>query len=376
MNIEINIGEIEKSRVFGLDLLRAYAILCVVYAHGYGYIKDSISEYAYNLPITDGVTLFFVLSGFLIGRILLKAISHEKFSLRLLINFWLRRWFRTLPSYFLVLIFLIFAWRYKVGPLPNGWLDYFCFCQNFMSPQIDFFSESWSLSVEEWFYFIVPLLLFFLLGYVKISDKKAAFMVIAILIIFVTLIRWYHSYKFGYSDINSWDANLRKLVVTRMDSIMYGVFGAFLSLYHASLWKRYSLRLLLIGVLIFVIGKYYAEPTDRIYLNYFYLTITPIATLMLLPALSEMRVQGGIFIRLITFISVISYSMYLLNLSPVQGSILPFVVDLGSALFGQQLFKSGYAMYTLYWGLTLFLSFLLTSFFERPITSLRDRFTT
>ncbi|MBU3616751.1 acyltransferase [Polynucleobacter sp. JS-Polo-80-F4] len=244
-----------------------------------------------------------------------------------------------------------------------------------MSPQIYFFSESWSLSVEEWFYLIVPLLLYFLLGSTKFSAKKVTIIVIVSLIALVTFTRWYHAYKFGYSDINNWDVNFRKLVVTRMDSIMYGVLGAFLSLYYPSIWKKHPLKLLLIGFLIFSFDKYYYEPTHGIYLNYFYLTITPIATLMLLPALSQMKIQGGIIVKSITFISVISYSMYLLNLSPVQGYILPIVVDFSSAFFGKQLFQSGYAIYALYWVLTISLSFLLTSFFEQPITSLRDRFT-
>ena len=53
----------------------------------------------------DGVELFFVLSGFLIGGILIRLFEEPKvFGWKELLNFWLRRWFRTLPNYYLVLI--------------------------------------------------------------------------------------------------------------------------------------------------------------------------------------------------------------------------------------------------------------------------------
>ena len=95
------------NRVFGLDLLRAYAILCVVYGHSYFLTSRTIPEEIFFIPVFDGVTLFFVLSGFLIGRILIRTITNRDFNANMLAEFWIRRWFRTLPNYMLVLTILV-----------------------------------------------------------------------------------------------------------------------------------------------------------------------------------------------------------------------------------------------------------------------------
>lgn len=63
-----------KQRNFGLDLFRAIAIMVVVLGHGSEFIQIGISSW---FPV-DGVDMFFVLSGFLIGRILLKQKNSNK----------------------------------------------------------------------------------------------------------------------------------------------------------------------------------------------------------------------------------------------------------------------------------------------------------
>jgi len=99
--------EISKNRIFGLDLLRFIAIFMVLLGHSTNmapqHIKNFVLKYHY-----DGVAIFFVLSGFLIGGILIKILNKDKPSYYGLLDFWKRRWMRTLPAYLLVLIFLIF----------------------------------------------------------------------------------------------------------------------------------------------------------------------------------------------------------------------------------------------------------------------------
>ena len=57
------------------------------------------------IPLINGVELFFVLSGFLIGGILIKTFQKDNsFGIKTISNFWIRRWFRTLPNYDLILI--------------------------------------------------------------------------------------------------------------------------------------------------------------------------------------------------------------------------------------------------------------------------------
>ena len=101
------------ARNFGLDAVRATAILLVLIAHGTQFIASTISGFGLNPadlswpPGFVGVELFFCLSGYLIGRILLE-IERRGASLGDVRRFLVRRWLRTLPLYFLVLAALCF----------------------------------------------------------------------------------------------------------------------------------------------------------------------------------------------------------------------------------------------------------------------------
>ena len=71
----------EPERVFGLDLFRTVAILLVVLGHGMVLLDNTRFNGFPYFRMIDGVDLFFVLSGFLIGNILLKEINvQEEFN--------------------------------------------------------------------------------------------------------------------------------------------------------------------------------------------------------------------------------------------------------------------------------------------------------
>ena len=59
--------EVDNKRIFGLDFLRAFAIFCVVHAHGEHLLDDSCLSFLSEVPLPHGVDIFFVISGFLIG---------------------------------------------------------------------------------------------------------------------------------------------------------------------------------------------------------------------------------------------------------------------------------------------------------------------
>ena len=149
-----------NNRVFGLDLMRALAIIFVVMGHGLMLEKANT-----NFPwirLINGVELFFVLSGFLIGGILIKIFQNSNsFGIREIGNFWIRRWFRTLPNYYLILILNIIVVYFgiiKEDYSQFNW-KFFLFIQNFSQHFIGFFWESWSICVEEWFYLLFPIIL-------------------------------------------------------------------------------------------------------------------------------------------------------------------------------------------------------------------------
>ena len=231
----------DKHRIFGLDILRACAIISLLATHG-GFL--AASTFLENFPYLiffDGVDLFFILSGFLIGTILLKEINQDiGFTLYKLANFWKRRWFRTLPSYYLVLIlnFIFIKLHFIYGNADSLNWKYFFFIHNFASSFEGLFPESWSLSVEEWFYIIAPLILYFLL---KIVKRNTAFMTTLFILILVSIAaRFIKANPIG--DGYYVDSEIRKVVITRLDAIGYGLFASWVSFYYQDFWKKYKIH--------------------------------------------------------------------------------------------------------------------------------------
>ena len=148
-----------NSRLFGLDHLRALAIILVFVFH-YGRLfphpdwTNSISKFGWT-----GVDLFFVLSGYLItSQLFLQIARNKQISFK---AFFIKRFFRIIPAYFFVvaLYFLFPSFREREGLAPL-W-KYVTFTQNF---GLDLhhqgtFSHAWSLCIEEQFYLLMPLTL-------------------------------------------------------------------------------------------------------------------------------------------------------------------------------------------------------------------------
>jgi len=353
---------LKSDRVFGLDLFRAVAILLVVLGHGSHFLKDTrFSDFPY-FNMIDGVDLFFVLSGFLIGTILLKEINKEKeFEWRSLFKFWKRRWFRTLPNYYLVLLlnYFIVKWSIIQGDILQFNWKFFFFLQNFSAPFFDFFWESWSLSVEEWFYLFTPVLLLFFL---KLFSPKLSFLLVVLMMIIFPLL--YRVYIFNPALDDFWyDVTLRKVVITRLDSIAYGLLASWVFYYFKSQWEKLKgLSFLLgLGLIVFILNI--QTSNTSFYNQVFAFSITPISAELLLPLINSIQHFDGLIPKVITHISKISYSMYLINLALVSAIIRDN--------FATQNEIDGILKYLLYWILVIALSTLLYYIFERPMLKLR-----
>ena len=94
-------NKISSTRLYGLDTLRALAIILVLIYH-YRVVVSNELLFGFITRIGwVGVDLFFVLSGYLIGDQILRAYAKkENFSLK---HFYARRLLRTLPNYYVVL---------------------------------------------------------------------------------------------------------------------------------------------------------------------------------------------------------------------------------------------------------------------------------
>ena len=146
-----------------LQGLRGLAVLAVVIYHCHPRLEGTWIHYA-SLWGWAGVNLFFVLSGFLITSILLEARDKEHYFR----NFYGRRALRIWPVYVLVLVvvYLNAPWFIGLSVLDAvktaPWLAYIFYVQNLfhiaLPPAI---GQTWSLAIEEQYYFLwAPLVRF------------------------------------------------------------------------------------------------------------------------------------------------------------------------------------------------------------------------
>ena len=148
-----------------IDGLRTIAIIPVIIFHlGYGFLKGGYM----------GVDIFFVISGYLMTKIIISDIENGVFSIY---RFWLRRIKRILPLLLTVIVItLVFAHLFIFKPVVKdigrdampAVFSYFNFHAlynfgNYWGSKADqsFFLHTWSLSLEEQFYVIYPIFLSF-----------------------------------------------------------------------------------------------------------------------------------------------------------------------------------------------------------------------
>ncbi len=380
-------------RIFGLDILRAIAITTVVFYHsapilsqlnyipGIGRLIHSILALTEPLGIL-GVGLFFVLSGYLIGGILIRTYTNsDHYTIEEIKTFWVRRWFRTIPNYWFVLTVAIILYSLK-GITTFDWtyIRYYLFVQNLWYKHPQFFPEAWSLAVEEWFYLSVPVILYLYSRIYKNITKQKVILktVITYLATFLTI-----KIIFTSSIITNplyFDWGVRKIVFFRLDAIAYGVLVAYLTKYHSDKLLKHKRSLLVLGITglsiltaIHYVGihpairLYQKSQGYRLFHNSFLITALSVSFAALIPyAANVARASNNLFGSFITFISKISYSMYLIHFTLI---LLPF-------------WKPQYAtvgncipIFILYWLLVFLFSWLLYKFIEEPGMRLRNKMT-
>ena len=365
-----------KDRIFGLDLMRTVAILMVLSSHSlwiYPPNNNLITQVCHLFGYW-GVEIFFILSGFLIGRIVYQLYLQDDFCFTHVIHFLKRRWFRTLPNYYLVLLLNIGV-AFIIGySIIDSW-RYFFFLQNFTSPMLPFVTESWSLSIEEFAYLLLPIALYVKTKIVKPS-KKANFFLVVILfyIAFFILTKIGNAYYNPSSTIEQWNLSIKSVVVFRLDAIFIGVLFSWISINYQQFWHRSKIILAIIGAcltgFLFVGVGYFQFTFDAypFFWNVWYLPLTSLTFALFLPFLSEWKSIKSTFIQKpIVLISIISYSIYLLHYGIILQLLKYFVPTEGMAM------NTLHSYTMIYLLLTFFFSYLLYRFYEKPMTDLRDK---
>lgn len=365
-----------SKRIFGLDLMRAVAIMMVVFSHLFWIVPNAKGILPDLMSISGvmGVEVFFVLSGFLIGRILYRLYTSEDFSFGKVYYFWIRRWFRTLPNYYLALLFNILIIFYIWDQLPDNLWHYFFFIQNFSTEMPWFFPESWSLSIEEFSYIIGPVFLYLTLFIKTNISRSRLFLLVTLLVILLFLVsKLIYNAQETVRDMQHWNVNVKGMVIYRIDAIYYGVLAAYISIVKPKLWKRLRYVAFVLGVLIILclnslvaINSIFID-THPMFWNVWYFIITSVAIFLTLPLLSTMVSAPKIILKPITYISILSYSMYLLHYSIVMQLMKYYMPTEDFAGLDIAVFIMVYFM------LTMLLSYLLYKFYEKPMMDIRDK---
>lgn len=229
------------SRLPGLDLLRAVAIVWVMLYHvtSWGPVLPGFIEYGYI-----GVDLFFVLSGFLIGWQLLKPYTVGlQPAWR---QFFLRRAFRVLPAYWLVLVLYFAVPAVRESPGIQPLWQFLSFTQNLFPDYLRSraFSHAWSLCIEEHFYLLLPPVVWLLAR--KPTVGKIASAAIATLVGGMLLRGWIWQHDVApFLHIRSGEGNVFERYIEniynptycRLDGLLAGVMLALVKCFRPAWWS-------------------------------------------------------------------------------------------------------------------------------------------
>ena len=343
-----------SNRVFGLDVIRSISIFLVLLSHSF-FIE------VFELGVL-GVEIFFVLSGFLIGQILIRDFTNG-ISLSKITDFWKRRWFRTLPMYYLILLFK-FILDHSLGYKAIVYL--FFLQNNFVG--ITLFPISWSLVIEEWFYLTLPIFIFFVFrkGFTK---TKFSWFLIAI-IIGELLLRtgWVLYSNRNYEAI-------RGNFPFRFDSLVFGVLLAHIKLNYKEVYQKLTSFLVFLPATVVVLalsialgklGGYNSYANSVVWTRTIWFTLTSMSIVFTIPFFERNTFVNGlakykILFLFFTWTSIFTYGIYLIHFDV-------FHIPLPDVIINNVFFKT-IVQYAMVYAIAATLYFT----FESRMTKLRDR---
>lgn len=342
-----------------IDGFRGYAILLVLLSH---------FELAQMDVAFLGVTLFFFVSGFLITKLLIFEYNkHGRVKLK---EFYLRRIFRLYPALIFMLVVSI-----ATGLLHHYqiiWTDIlaglFYFTNYFLVyaypalPDADYLLVSkilWSLSVEEHFYLIFPILF---ISFYSDNNRKLSYLIGCLLVLFLFI----RAYSFYTAPDTTTAFNITYYTThCRADSILFGCFSALLLYKYQAGWYLKILHshvLFWIAVLVLAFTLIYNNPLFQSTVKY---SLQGIAFGMLIPSFSLLFTKGFIHFlvdnKVMVFIGKLSYSLYLFHWVALK---------IGNLYFEDKNLN----WYLLVIPLTALFSLASYFFVERPFVALRRKF--
>jgi peptidoglycan/LPS O-acetylase OafA/YrhL len=371
------VENISQVRYTSLDGLRGLAILFVMIYH-FGLSYQDIHSANPLMQIAQlgwlGVDLFFVLSGFLITGILLETKNHHHYFR----NFLARRFLRIWPLYYLSLIVIFVLVPLFIASLPESlqamrdkqsW--FWLYSANWLFAKEGGFEQTpggyyWSLAVEEQFYIVWPVVVYFLGNK---SLLKASFVLLGACVCL----------RYVLLSEGVEPNSVYTMTITRLDGLLAGAIVA-LSL-RDSVWSErlakyvpYGLTGSLVGLVVvrlFVSDGFFWQPEMARY-GYFFAAVAG-AGLLVVALSRPPGSMGHAFLNtpLLRTMGKYSYALYLVHV-PVAMLCERVILGKGDQVMG---YKIAYGIFVLAaFGISLSLSALSWIVFEKRILSLKKYF--
>lgn len=358
-------------RNFGLDVMRTICVIVIVFLHTNNALGKFTSIYKALFPFAYLFQeLFFGLSGFLVGKQILKYNNQSQGNLNLL-SFYKNRLLRIVPLYFIFIIinYILFKTIYThTFPLFNNSffnvLNYFSFTQNLNSQHPYFFPEIWPLPIEEWSFLILPLPIFiyYIIAKKNMTLNQLLFLIF-IEVILISILRIH--YVLVTNPELDW--GLRKIVLYRFDALLYGFALTLLINKFQAFFVKYKLWFMLIGFSTSVIFYYSQKTMSPYFFKASLFSVLPFFMCLMIPYFyfTSFDYVNKKLKALITHISLVSYSILLTHLYFLQLLML--------SIFTPQNIIQSLVFILLYIILLYYISKTTFNYLERPLLLRRNK---
>lgn len=362
------------ARLPGLDMLRAVAILLVLFSHGPAPIPGEMPAWlseclsALKRGGWIGVDLFFVLSGFLVSGLLMRE-HHKHGSIRPL-SFLIRRGWKLYPPLAVFLGFVMVQTYVQRGYWPTDrMIANLLWVQNYTAGLM---VHTWSLAVEEHAYFLIALT-FGIAAWIgsrtghglRLGWIPVAFVPIAIIGLLL---------RIQAAQASTFDAYQHQFPThLRIDSLLFGVVLAYFYHEHnatfARLIARYRMHLFVAaGALL--LPAFTMELGEARW-NYSYgMTTNYLGAAALLCAILPIQQRTGWLARSIAAVGRHSYSIYLWHMT-AYGIVIGMITGV---YLGKPNWPVPYALHMAVFGASaIAVGIVMSLVIEVPTLKLRDR---
>lgn len=347
--------QVKSGRVIQLDFVRGIAILAVMAYHfnrvavrnplarGFDFVSRRVGW--------SGVDLFFVLSGFLVGGLLVQELLKTD-GLRVG-RFLVRRMMKIWPAYYFYLLFQIVVRRHPLGSF--AWQNLLN-VQNYAGTSLD---HTWSLAVEEHFYLLLPPFLLVLYRTRWLRERMVPILVgVCILVLGGRIVSVY--------GLHGGDPQW--LTHARIDSLLFGVMLSWIFYTDRPRFDKlisYRLPIAIMALAGLLFAVYEGRQVPSMWSYGYTIVYLAMGALLLLGYGYEGKLTRSVPYRLVAAIGIYSYGIYLWHLS-VRDPLSKVCAHVpASARWGTLLISQYVA--------AIVLGILTTKAVEFPMLRLRDR---